>query len=274
MSEAAPFEVNETEEQLIDRAQSAVSSSNWVVGECATKWTTKYARGRTDADFGRMLGLSGDQVYQRRRVWETFSDVHQSYSGLKWSHFYVALNWDDAPESLQWAVEQDATVAEMKAWRRAQRGEDLTQDSPVDEWASESAINLSSADASVVRDPSEFAASGMGGDGLERVPGEGREAADTVPAFAREAGGEEYVPFRSDAGSPAAKPEGTDTAVLDRPKPSAESLVKRWTSALNKMQRTLDDDLIAGIRKLPEKDRTLFVEAVAELAEKVNQAGF
>ena len=57
-----------------------------------------------------MIGLSGDQVYQRRRVWEAFADVHQDYATLKWSHFYVALNWDDASECLQWANEMEATV--------------------------------------------------------------------------------------------------------------------------------------------------------------------
>jgi hypothetical protein len=271
---SAEAAITETEDQLIDRAQTAVSSSNWIVGECASKWTRKYARGRTDSDFGQMLGLSGDQVFQRRRVFETFGDVYQGYEGLKWSHFYVALNWDDAPECLQWALEQDATVAEMKAWRRAQRGEDLTQETPLDEWASESALNLSSADASVVRDPSEFAAPGAGG---ERPPFDvDRDPADTVPAFAREFGGagDEYVPFRNTAGSPAPGGDGGDTVLLERPKPAADVLVKRWISTLNRMQRQLDEELISEIRKLPEKDRTLFVEAVGELAEKVTAAGF
>ena len=64
-----------SEEELISRAQMAVSQCNWVLGECAASWTQRYARGRTDADFGQMVGLSSDQIYQRRRVWETFGDV-------------------------------------------------------------------------------------------------------------------------------------------------------------------------------------------------------
>ena len=97
-------QVKETEEELISKAQSAVSQSNWIVGECAAKWTTKYAKGRTDADFATMVGLTPDQVFQRRRVWETFGDVFEDYPKLKWSHFYVALTWDDAPECLQCAA--------------------------------------------------------------------------------------------------------------------------------------------------------------------------
>src|SRR3954447_26418874 len=119
MSKKTASELAETEHDLISRAQVAVSQCNWVVGECAQTWTQKYARGRTDGDFAALLGLTADQVYQRRRVWETFADVYASYPGLKWSHFYAALNWDDAPECLQWADENQSTVAEMKAWRRA-----------------------------------------------------------------------------------------------------------------------------------------------------------
>lgn len=118
-----------TEEQLIERARLALSECNWTIGECASIWTRRYARGRSDQAFAELLGLglSADQVYQRRRVWETFADVRGSYTNLSWSHFYSATSWDDAAECLQWADDMEATVAEMRAWRRAQRGEDLSE---------------------------------------------------------------------------------------------------------------------------------------------------
>lgn len=124
---AAPATIphKSAEQALIDRARAAVSESHWLVGDCAAEWTKRFARGRTDADFANLVGLTPDQIYQRRRVWETFADVRERYPHLQWSHFYVALTWDDAPESLQWADEQEATVAEMRAWRRAVRGEEL-----------------------------------------------------------------------------------------------------------------------------------------------------
>jgi hypothetical protein len=132
----------ETESELISRAQTAVSQCNWVVGECAARWTQRYAKGRTDADFGQLVGLSGDQVYQRRRVWETFGDVRENYPALKWSHFYISLNWDDAPECLQWAEENQATVAELKMWRRTLHGADAVDDSPLDPWGGDPHVSF------------------------------------------------------------------------------------------------------------------------------------
>lgn len=116
-----------SEAQILANCRDDLSVCSWRVGKWASLWVRKYARGRTDADFAQQVGLSGDQVRQRRQVWETFADVRGEYTHLTFSHFYAALTWDDSTECLKWADEQQATVAEMKAWRRAMRGEDLTQ---------------------------------------------------------------------------------------------------------------------------------------------------
>ncbi len=47
-------------------------------------------------------------------------------------HLKVAENWNDRFECLKWAVESGATVAEMKAWHRAQNGLDLFPEDPND----------------------------------------------------------------------------------------------------------------------------------------------
>ncbi len=260
----AQIEVRETEEELVDKAQQAVSQSNWVVGECAAKWTQKYARGRTDADFAVLVGLSADQIFQRRRVWETFGDVVSEYSVLKWSHFYVALNWDDAPECLQWAHENDATVAEMKAWRRAQRGEDLMADSTEDDWGGEATIQFVPSESTPVLDPSKFGASGSRGSSV-RNPGV-RET-ETVAGVARDSDGGDYTPFRNTAGSPAPKEQG-EVAVVEKPQVSAEQLLARMTSALERMNKALTPQVLREIRALPEKSRTRFVKAASELGSK------
>ena len=136
------------EQDLIQEAREALSDCSFTVGRCAAEWTERYSKGRTDGDFGDLVGLSGDQVYMRRRVWETFEGsglirkldepaARMSSAGreenepasLKFTHFYVALTWPDSIECLEWARDNEATVAEMKAWRRMQHGEDLTIDS-------------------------------------------------------------------------------------------------------------------------------------------------
>lgn len=261
---------NETEEQLIETAQNAVSKSNWVVGECAAKWTTKYARGRTDQDFGIMVGLSGDQIYQRRRVWESFGDVHSEYEQLKWSHFYVALNWDDAPECFQWAEENEASVAEMKAWRKAQHGEDLTVESSLDEWGAESILSISSDDVSVVRNPDELEGTGKSSGGKKSA----REPVETKAAVAREADGGDYSPFRKGAGSPAPKEGAADVAVMEKQKPKKpdpEQAIKRMTMAVERMTKALGDNTAKEFSNLPEELRKNFTAAVANLHERVKK---
>lgn len=123
---AAVQTVDDEERALLDTARQAVSNCAWMVGSCAARWTQRHARGRTDADFGELVGLDGESVRQRRAVWQTFADVRDSYPCLKFSHFRAALAWEDAAECLAWANENQATIAEMKAWRRMQNGEDLT----------------------------------------------------------------------------------------------------------------------------------------------------
>lgn len=118
--------VQETEQFLIELARTSLSFCDWRVGEAAAKWHQRYARGRTDADFGALIGLNGESVAQRRRVFERFAEFQDSYLCLKFSHYREALTWEDAETCLEWANENLATVAEMKAWRRMQNGDDLT----------------------------------------------------------------------------------------------------------------------------------------------------
>jgi hypothetical protein len=264
MSKKTVPEIAESEEDLISRAQVAVSQCNWVVGECAHKWTQKYARGRTDADFAALLGLSADQVFQRRRVWETFADVYAGYASLKWSHFYAALNWDDAPECLQWADENQATVAEMKAWRRALRGEDLTVEAATDEWG----VAFVPSEAVAVKDPASFGESEPRRRGDRTEAAAERSAAETVAGVARDSGGDSgYAPFRSGAGSPAPK-ETESVAVAPRPHLSPEQLITRMSGALERVNEALTPEMLKAFKTLPEKKRARFLKAVSGLSAK------
>jgi len=266
MSKKIVSEITESEEELISRAQVAVSQCNWAVGECAHKWTQKYARGRTDADFAAQLGLSADQIFQRRRVWETFADVHAGYASLKWSHFYAALNWDDAPECLQWADENQATVAEMKAWRRALRGEDLTLEAATDEWG----VAFVPSDAVAVKDPAEFEEQDRRGRAGRSDAGGERVVAETVAGVARDSSGggdSGYAPFRSGAGSPAPKESEADS-VAPRPHVSPEQLITRMSGTLERINEALTPEFLKAFKTLPEKKRARFLKAVSGLSTK------
>ncbi len=263
--------VDETEESLIQTAQRAISQCRWVVGECASKWTQRHARGRTDADFGQLVGLSGDQIYQRRRVWETFSDVRSQFASLKWSHFYSALNWDDAADCLQWAEETQATVAEMKAWRRALRGEDLTSEPEASEPQSEH-ISYLSGERAYVQDPSGFS---MGSDGSRRPGSPSEMGSESDPArmgaLARELdplGGDNYAPFHAGAIHP------PTTEASERPAPveviTPEQLAKRLCSTIERCNKALNDDILEKLDQLPGKLRQRLMTAVEELHEKLS----
>lgn len=261
---------DESEESLIQTAQNAISQCRWIVGECASKWTQRHARGRTDADFGILVGLSGDQIYQRRRVWETFSDVQSQFGSLKWSHFYAALNWDDAADCLQWADETQSTVAEMKAWRRATRGEDLTSTPEAVEVGSE-LVSYVSGERAFVQDPSTF---GMNPDAMRRgglTAGGGFESDDSarVAALARELDplGDNYAPFHSGAVTP------PKTDVAERPAApeiiTPDQLAKRLCSTIERCNKALTEEFLSQIDTLPGKVRERLLAAVEELHSKL-----
>jgi hypothetical protein len=257
-------QVEESEEQLVTRAQEAVSQCRWVVGECAARWTERYARGRTDADFAALIGLSGDQVFQRRRVWETFAGVRDEFPALKWSHFYSALTWDDARECLRWADETRSTVAEMRAWRRAQRGEDLTVEAPDDE-----AIRFLPGEPEFVHIPGDPAESQPRGSG--RTATGAADERTVLAGVARQGGagaGEDYTPFRQGAITPPPRDEPADSPAAHEP-PSTEQLARRLSATLERFVKLMTPQFRREFRKLPEPIRDRFHKAVADLAAHV-----
>ena len=257
--------MKETEELLIAKAREAVSQCNWVVGECASNWTTRYARGRTDAEFGQMVGLSGDQIFQRRRVWEAFGDTHERFPSLKWSFFYVALNWDDAEDCLVWAQDSDATVAEMRAWRRAQRGEDLFAESSegYSEWAAPLGYDTSSVPLSRVVDPSQFTPSGMGD--RAGMPSGDRAGTATMDMVARDAG-DGYAPFRADAATPAPGVRESEPGT-ERQELTPEQFWKRASAMMDKLSKALTPKLLKALEKQPASVRARLRDALKELVE-------
>ena len=256
-----PDVTNASEPALVSLAQQAVSRCNWVVGECASAWTQRYAKGRTDADFGLLVGLSGDQIYQRRRVWDAFHEEYEKFPELKWSHFYVAINWDDAVDCLHWAAENEATVAEMKAWRRAVRGEDLTEDAPPDAFAGDPAAMLMVPAAVEVRDFTEgdapFDADESGGRAAARDQESGR--AETA-----------YAPYRKDAASvPGEQQPDVGSSSGGNRELSPEQFLRRMTRALQRMTTSLNPQVLEELREAPYEVRAELTDALADFQATV-----
>jgi hypothetical protein len=261
----------ESEEALIKTARNALSRCNWVIGQCATQWTQRYSKGRTDSDFGNLVGLSGDQIYQRRRVWEKFHDVYQEYGALSWSHFYLSINWEDSAECLQWAQDQDATVAEMKAWRRAMHGEDLKspgEDAPFE------AIGGQYTEVRDTDGPpfeaNEFGGGASAGD--REWSSEGDDWAMSAPAMAgmnQRIPGENapYSPFSSEARGNRPESDGNSAAAKAMsPEEIIEKTLRRCLAQMTKAAQMMEDHPEI-IERLPDELKEDFDEAVSRISK-------
>lgn len=120
----------ETEQQLIDMAADAVRKSNWTIGKAASKWTERYASGRTDADFAELIGASQQSVNFARRIFDRFYSRGSKHN-FTWREWKTIVGWDDADRFLDWAEAEGATFKDMDEHRRHTRGEDsdATQES-------------------------------------------------------------------------------------------------------------------------------------------------
>jgi len=252
----------ETEAQLIARALSALSECRWTVGECASAWTTRYARGRTDADFANLVGLTADQIYQRRRVWESFAALRPEFPTLKWSHFYSALAWDDALECLQWAAGNEATVAEMKAWRRVQRGEDLMEEPPFA--TGDSSIIYVPSEPTQVLDPEGFR-SGISSGSRPSMASANEEL---MMGVARQ-----FDPDSGFTSGQQAPFESTPVATEPRAEPSTEQLVRRMSGQLDRMLKIFTPEFVREFRKIPKPVRMHFLKCAAEIGLRAGDLG-
>lgn len=230
----------ESEAALIQRVKQSISKNNWTIGECASTWASRWAKGRTDEDFGAAVGMSGDQVYQRRRVWDRFGSScfgqHPpvSFHTLLWSHFYAAVSWDDAAACLEWASVNQATVAEMKAWREQNR------------YVSES-VTLGNSGNGAVSDP--FGSDDPFGEGAE---GTGTESGDGTEAGGTETEEDSTLPPGSgtEAQGGKQKPPQDEFLTLKAKTIKSAEMLMRLTGDLNEVHPFPQAD---AIRKAASK---------------------
>ncbi len=108
-----------------------VSQTNWEKGKIITDWRDALiASGApvssySDETWSKQVGgVTSQHVGRLRRVHERFGGSQGSYTGLYWSHFLAALDWDDAELWLEGAVRSDWSVSQMRKMRWETAGSD------------------------------------------------------------------------------------------------------------------------------------------------------
>ncbi len=101
-----------------------VSQTNWDKGQIIFQWREALlaegcaASACSDETWSRLVGgVSPQHVGRLRRTFERFGAIWTTYRGLYWSHFYAALDWDDAELWLEGAVQNDWSVSQMRLRR-------------------------------------------------------------------------------------------------------------------------------------------------------------
>lgn len=72
----------------------------------------------SDEIWRQMVGdITAQHVGRLRRTYDRFGETFSDYSGLYWSHFYAALDWDDAEMWLEGAIQNSWSISQMRAQR-------------------------------------------------------------------------------------------------------------------------------------------------------------
>jgi hypothetical protein len=128
--------VEATSSEYLGRWNHLVSTTNWEKGRIICEWRAALIEAGappascTDEAWSRRVGnVTPQHAGRLRRVYQRFGPVRQQYPDLYWSHFQVALDWNDAEMWLEGAVQNDWPVAQMQD-QRAQTLDSLDGQTP------------------------------------------------------------------------------------------------------------------------------------------------
>lgn len=120
----------EASEPFVGRWQQLVSQTNWEKGRILIEWRRSLeasgapAGAYSDEAWSRLVGgVTPQHVGRLRRVALRFGDSYGQYPGVYWSHFFAALEWEDAEMWLEGAVQNDWSVSGMRRMRAETLGE-------------------------------------------------------------------------------------------------------------------------------------------------------
>ena len=122
--EISTAEVEATSSEFLHAWKQLISTTNWEKGRIICRWrqalieTDAPTQSYSDEAWSRRVGgVTGQHVGRLRRVYERFGQSRQQYSGLYWSHFQAASDWNDAEMWLEGAVQGCWSVARMRDQR-------------------------------------------------------------------------------------------------------------------------------------------------------------
>ena len=128
----------EQSQPFIGQWNQLISTTNWDKGKIICQWraalieekapATEYS---DDAWSQLVGGVTPQHVGRLRRTSERFGEVFGDYKGLFWSHFYAALDWEDAEMWLEGAVQSKWSISGMRQQRWETMGK-LDADKPKD----------------------------------------------------------------------------------------------------------------------------------------------
>ncbi len=110
--------------EFVGRWNHLVSQTNWAKGGIIGQWRQSLIdSGAVVTDYsdeawaGRVGGVTASHVGRLRRVFDRFGDQYETYPQLSWTHFLVAMEWDDAAMWLQGASDGRWSVSVMRRGR-------------------------------------------------------------------------------------------------------------------------------------------------------------
>lgn len=237
-----------------------ISTTNWEKGRIIHEWREALiAVGASQASFAdeawsrRVGNVTPQHVGRLRRVYFRFFDEYQKYTGLFWSHFQAALDWDDAEMWLEGAVQNGWSVAAM----RGQRWEALG--APADQRPRDEDIIVAELDEDAPR-PDEPIVDSLDGESsiVQAADAEEWEPSDDMPPEDNYDDADDSPP--SDATDP------SDAAEPGRPFEDVPELPQDLTEAVESMKICIIRHRAAGWRDVYCDDILAALNALRQLA--------
>jgi len=109
---------------FIGQWNQLISTTNWDKGKIICQWRDSLKENKvpaaecSDEAWSQLVGgVTPQHVGRLRRTHERFGHVFSEYAGIYWSHFYAALDWEDAEMWLEGAVQNKWSISNMRQQR-------------------------------------------------------------------------------------------------------------------------------------------------------------